>query len=169
MTDGYGEGPHAGPPNGGYNGSGDGDMYGQKRMREDEYGPNKRMAREGPSGPETVYRLLCDRSLVGGMIGKSGENIQAIQRNTGAFIQAIQEAPPHCLERVIVISGSKEIQPGEQYNSAQKALFEMFETQLRIDRNTSGPVLRCVFRRVPKHPFALLMSLAQDFWSATSA
>jgi hypothetical protein len=147
MTDDYTGGALAGPPNGGYNGSmsGDGDMYGQKRMREDDYGPSKRMARDYPSGPETVFRLLCDRALVGGMIGKNGENIQTIQRNTGASIQAIQEAPPHCVERVIVISGPKEVQPGEQYNSAQKALFEMFETQLRIDRTSSGPVLRCVF------------------------
>ena len=159
MTDGYGAGPGTAPPNGsdgyyapnvGAEGLEGGPLGedGQKRPRgpEEDLGPNKRPAAEQPVpvGPETVYRLLCDQSIVGGMIGRGGEKINAVQRNTGAFIQAIQDAPPHCLERVFVIAAQREPRPGEMYNDAQKALFELFESQLQLDRTQGGPVLRCV-------------------------
>lgn len=139
-------------PNGAMNGAapdvgyGPGDGSGEKRQREEDYGPNKRSG--GPAngmsdGPETVYRLLCDQSIVGGIIGRGGEKINAIQQSTGAFIQAIQDSPPHCLERVIVVAGPRAARPGEMHNDAQRALFELFDTQLQLDRNASGPVLRC--------------------------
>jgi KH domain len=144
MPDGYQQGGTYGGP---------GDDQGQKRPREDDPNdPNKRLASGPPSGmavgPETVYRLLCDQSIIGGMIGRGGEKVNAVQRNTGAFVQAIQDAPPHCLERVIVISGPKDVAPGEYYNPAQKALFELFDTQLQLDRSAGGPVLRYGWNRV---------------------
>lgn len=78
------------------------------------------------------------------MIGRGGEKINAIQQRHNAFIQAIQEAPPHCLERVIIVAGPREVPPGEQYNPAQKAIFDLFDNQLQLDRSPgSERILRC--------------------------
>lgn len=171
MTDGYAAGPppgispgpggppnggggqypggpvHGMPPSNGANGASPEGGYsapdgvGEKRPREEDYGPNKRPGNpaDGASeGPETVYRLLCGQSIMGPMM----QRVSGIQQSTGAFIQGIQEAPPHCSERVIVISAPRMARPGEMHNDAQKALFELFDAQLQVDRNTSGPVLR---------------------------
>lgn len=165
MTDGYpaapNGAPHGGPPGPGENYAPPPNDYG-KRPREDDYGPNKRAmpaAGNGAAGPETVYRLLCDQSIIGGMLGRGGENIQGIQNSTGAFIQAIQDVPPHCMERVIVVAAPKEVPPGEQYNAAQQALFQLFDQQLQLDRSNNGPVLRC----------ALLASLPTPLLAACAA
>ena len=132
-------GANGAAPDGGY---GAPDGVGEKRPRDEDYGSNKRPGNpaDGASeGPETVFRLLCDQSIIGPMM----QRVSAIQQSTGAFIQAIQEAPPHCVERVIVVSAPKLARPGEMQNDAQKAIYELFDAQLQVDRNSSGPVLRC--------------------------
>lgn len=91
-----------------------------------------------------ITMLQVFRFDAGGMIGRGGEKINTIQQRHNAFIQAIQEAPPHCLERVVVIAGPRDIPPGEQYNAPQKAIFDLFENQLQLDRSPgSERVLRC--------------------------
>lgn len=113
--------PPGAPPNGGYQDHALGNA--PKRHREDEYGANKRPAYGGGGGPETVFRFLCDYKIVGGMIGKGGANLKEVQQNTGAFIEVIHEAPPHCTERVFVIASPRDAPGSAEYNAAQIALF----------------------------------------------
>lgn len=113
--------PPGAPLNGGYHDQGHGGA--PKRHRDDEYGANKRPAYGGGGGPETVFRFLCDYKIVGGMIGKGGANLKEVQQNTGAFIEVIHEAPPHCTERVFIIASPRDAPGSGEFNSAQIALF----------------------------------------------
>jgi hypothetical protein len=163
MGDSYQTG---GPTNGGYapDGYAQQDHYGHKRQRDDDYGPNKRMAGESQGGSETVYRLLCDLKIVGGMIGKGGSNIRDVQQSTGAFIQVVHEAPPHCSERVFVIASPRDQQ--SEYNAAQQALFSMFEKQMALERNVAAP--GGPFLRSDLHPLSsLILSIAGTACSGT--
>lgn len=137
------------PPEQGYPSGPPADAYGvQKRARdENPYASNKRPAMPSAPGfsPETVFRFLCDANKVGAIIGQGGATINQIQHNSGAHITCIQDAPAGCDERIFVISSDVYRRPGEQFNGAQQAIFELFDRQLEIDSSQpvpGGPFLR---------------------------
>lgn len=52
---------------------------------------------------EVVYRLLCSNDRVGGVIGKGGTIVKALQNETGASI-SFGGSVAECDERIITIS-----------------------------------------------------------------
>ncbi|KAH9301163.1 hypothetical protein KI387_012746 [Taxus chinensis] len=68
-------------------------------------------------GPdETIFRILCNGSKTGGVIGKGGSIVKQIRQETGARIR-IEEGVPGCDERVVVIvAPEKEKKEGKDQN-----------------------------------------------------
>ncbi|PKI46961.1 hypothetical protein CRG98_032660 [Punica granatum] len=65
---------------------------------------NGHQIRMKPSLDMLSFRLLCTSDRVGGIIGKGGAVVNAIQQETGCEIHAV-EGPPDSGDRIIVISG----------------------------------------------------------------
>ena len=100
---------------------------GQKRNRDDDYGPNKRVVTEEPYfGPETVFRMLCEQQKLGPLLSNPAI-IKQIQDKTGARVHCVQQAPRGCEEKVLIIWGPSAKLQGQEFNSAQLALFDVFE------------------------------------------
>ncbi|KAM7479042.1 hypothetical protein LguiA_027255 [Lonicera macranthoides] len=77
-----------------------------------------------PSPPqEVVFRILCSSDRVGGVIGKGGTIIRALQNETGAQI-VVGASIAECDDRVITITCMEN--PESQYSSAQKAAVLVF-------------------------------------------
>ncbi|KAK9865375.1 hypothetical protein WJX84_004462, partial [Apatococcus fuscideae] len=79
----------------------------------------KRPALEQP----LTFRILCPKHKVGSVIGKGGEIVSQIRRDTGARIK-IEEPLPSCSERIISISGPSS---GDvpHWSPAQEALLSL--------------------------------------------
>ncbi|OMO85254.1 hypothetical protein CCACVL1_10315 [Corchorus capsularis] len=72
---------------------------------------------------EVVFKILCSTDRVGGVIGKGGSIIRALQNDTGASI-AIGATITDCDERLVTVTASEN--PDTQYSPAQKAVVLVF-------------------------------------------
>lgn len=61
---------------------------------------NHRMTHED----DVVFRMLCHVSKIGGLIGKGGSVIRAIQSETGASVKIGDPVAPDSDERVVIVS-----------------------------------------------------------------
>ncbi|KAK3185186.1 hypothetical protein Dsin_032472 [Dipteronia sinensis] len=72
---------------------------------------------------EVCFRILCSNDRVGGVIGKGGTIIKALQSETGASI-AVGATVAECDERLITVTASEN--PESRYSPAQKAVVLVF-------------------------------------------
>ncbi|KAK7246703.1 hypothetical protein RIF29_41573 [Crotalaria pallida] len=72
-----------------------------------------------PLQQEVTFKILCSIDRVGGVIGKGGNIVKAIQNETGATI-SIGPAVAGCEDRLITITASEN--PESRYSPAQKAV-----------------------------------------------
>ncbi|KAK9828748.1 hypothetical protein WJX72_001910 [[Myrmecia] bisecta] len=112
------------------------DSCGQKRAAPDgddlrsQHGDSKRLA----ATPPVTYRLLCPSARTGSVIGKKGDVIQQLRRETGSKIK-IEEAVPNCDERVILIMAPD--CPGADWSPAQEALFRVHSRMVEGDSDNT--------------------------------
>lgn len=55
---------------------------------------------------EMIYRILCSSDTAGGVIGKGGSIVRALQNETGASI-SVGPSLPECEERLITVTASE--------------------------------------------------------------
>ncbi|GMI88333.1 HUA ENHANCER 4 [Hibiscus trionum] len=72
---------------------------------------------------EVVFKILCLNDRVGGVIGKGGANIKALQSDSGATV-TIGATITDCDERLVTVTASEN--PESQYSPAQKAVVLVF-------------------------------------------
>ncbi|KAE8719865.1 RNA-binding KH domain-containing protein, putative isoform 2 [Hibiscus syriacus] len=72
---------------------------------------------------EVVFKILCLNDTVGGVIGKGGATIKALQSDTGAAV-TIGATFTDCDERLVTVTASED--PESQYSPAQKAVVLVF-------------------------------------------
>ncbi|CAK7355270.1 unnamed protein product [Dovyalis caffra] len=72
---------------------------------------------------QVVFRILCTNDRVGGVIGKGGNIVKAIQNETGATI-SIGPTVAECDERLITVTASEN--PESRYSAAQKTVELVF-------------------------------------------
>ncbi|XP_061370842.1 KH domain-containing protein HEN4 [Gastrolobium bilobum] len=103
-----------------------------------------------------AFRLLCNASRIGGVIGKSGGVIKSLQQSTGAKIR-VEDAPPDSPDRVILVIAAGALSgkivlrshPDEQngndgggeafeVSNAQEALLKVFDRILYVAAETEG-------------------------------
>ncbi|KAJ6289314.1 hypothetical protein OIU76_025179 [Salix suchowensis] len=70
-----------------------------------------------------VFRILCNNDRVGGVIGRGGNIVTAIQNETGAAI-SIGPKVAECNERLITVTASEN--PESRYSAAQKTVVLVF-------------------------------------------
>ncbi|OUZ99752.1 K Homology domain [Macleaya cordata] len=78
---------------------------------------------------EVAFRLLCSNDKVGGVIGKGGTIVRALQNETGASISVASPATESD-ERVITVSASET--PESQYSPAQNAVVRVFTRSVEV-------------------------------------
>ncbi|XP_027932391.1 KH domain-containing protein HEN4 [Vigna unguiculata] len=115
-------------------------------------GPSKRSRSSRPPPlPLSVppghasFRLLCNASRIGGVIGKSGSIIKKLQQSTGAKIR-IEDASPESPDRIILViadaavSGKVLLRNDEavEVSKAQEALLLVFDRILDVAAETEG-------------------------------
>uniref|UniRef100_A0A0R0G6M7 K Homology domain-containing protein n=1 Tax=Glycine max TaxID=3847 RepID=A0A0R0G6M7_SOYBN len=133
-----------------------------KRSAPDPYpfhpnGPSKRSRQSKPPPPLSVppghvaFRLLCNASRIGGVIGKSGSVIKTLQQSTGAKIR-IEDAPQELPDRIILViadaalSGKILLRNEEviEVSKAQEALLKVFDRILKVAAETeASTVMSC--------------------------
>ncbi|XP_042507348.1 KH domain-containing protein HEN4-like isoform X2 [Macadamia integrifolia] len=100
---------------------------------------------------QVVLRLLCHVSMIGGVIGKSGNVIKQFQQETGSKIR-VEDPVVACDERIIIVVASenpkKKIKlkddKGEEsvkeyeVSPAQEALVKVFDRILDVEAETEG-------------------------------
>ncbi|CAK9157929.1 unnamed protein product [Ilex paraguariensis] len=74
-----------------------------KRQKSGAFGSQTLSSKRSPGS--TVFRVLCPVSKIDSVIGKDGDIILQMQRETGAKVR-VEETVPGCDERVITIAGS---------------------------------------------------------------
>lgn len=101
-----------------------------------------------PSG-HVAFRLLCNASRIGGVIGKSGAVIKNLQQSTGAKIR-IEDSPSESPDRIIMVIASSALDgkimmrshgsDGEavEVSKAQEALLRVFDRILEVAAETEG-------------------------------
>lgn len=121
--------------------------------------PNGSSKRAKPSKPpqqplpipagHVAFRLLCNSSRIGGVIGKSGAVIKNLQLTTGAKIR-IEDSPNESPDRVIMVIGASNIDgkvmvrshsgDGEaiEVSKAQEALLRVFDRILEVAAEMEG-------------------------------
>ncbi|KAJ6420704.1 hypothetical protein OIU84_028124 [Salix udensis] len=72
---------------------------------------------------QVVFRILCTNDRTGGVIGKGGNIVRALQNETGAAI-SVGPTVAECDERLITITASEN--PESQYSAAQKTVVLVF-------------------------------------------
>ncbi|KAF3435099.1 hypothetical protein FNV43_RR22186 [Rhamnella rubrinervis] len=72
---------------------------------------------------EVVFKILCTNDRVGGVIGKGGSIVRALQNETGAIV-SVGAPVVECDERLITITASEN--PESRYSPAQKAVVLVF-------------------------------------------
>ncbi|WJX22081.1 hypothetical protein P8452_11423 [Trifolium repens] len=124
--------------------------------------PNGSSKRAKPSKPQqqplpippghVAFRLLCNSSRIGGVIGKSGVVIKTLQQSTGAKIR-IEDSPNESPDRVIMVIASINLErkvvlrsngsDGEaiEVSNAQEALLKLFDRILEVAAEMEGIVL----------------------------
>ncbi|KAL2342051.1 hypothetical protein Fmac_009991 [Flemingia macrophylla] len=110
------------------------------------YSPKGSSKRSRPVPPGyAAFRLLCNASRIGGVIGKSGSVIKTLQQSTGAKIR-VEDAPPESPDRVILViadaalSGEVVLRNEEvmEISKAQEALLKVFDRILDVAAETEG-------------------------------
>eukprot|EP00887_Chlorella_sp_A99_P004311 scaffold15.g4311.t1 len=94
-------------------------------------------AKAGGNGgevPKVCLRILCDVGYIGGLIGKGGENIQKISRDTSARV-LIEEHVPGSKERVVTVTGERVDRDG--CNWAADGLCSVFDTVCSLSSSLS--------------------------------
>lgn len=92
-----------------------------------------------------AFRLLCNASRIGGVIGKSGSVIKKLQISTGAKIR-IEDASPESPDRIILViadaalSGKVMLRNDEavEVSKAQEALLMVFDRILDVAAESEG-------------------------------
>ncbi|XP_014518899.1 KH domain-containing protein HEN4 [Vigna radiata var. radiata] len=115
-------------------------------------GPSKRSRSSSRAPPplsvppgHASFRLLCNASRIGGVIGKSGSIIKKLQQSTGAKIR-IEDASPESPDRIILViadaavSGKVLLRNDEavEVSKAQEALLLVFDRILDVAAETEG-------------------------------
>ncbi|KAM1759951.1 KH domain-containing protein HEN4-like isoform X1 [Malus sylvestris] len=72
---------------------------------------------------EVSFRILCANDKIGGVIGRGGSIVRALQNETGAAI-SVAASVAECDERLITVSASEN--PESRYSPAQKAAVLVF-------------------------------------------
>ncbi|TQE05738.1 hypothetical protein C1H46_008644 [Malus baccata] len=72
---------------------------------------------------EVSFRILCANDRIGGVIGRGGSIVRALQNETGAAI-SVAASVAECDERLITVSASEN--PESRYSPAQKAAVLVF-------------------------------------------
>ncbi|KAM1242619.1 hypothetical protein ACFX2G_034955 [Malus domestica] len=72
---------------------------------------------------EVSFRILCANDRIGGVIGRGGSIVRALQNETGASI-SIAASVAECDERLITVSASEN--PESRYSPTQKAAVLVF-------------------------------------------
>ncbi|XP_027345653.1 KH domain-containing protein HEN4-like isoform X2 [Abrus precatorius] len=72
---------------------------------------------------EVTFRILCSNDRVGGIIGKGGSIVRALQNETGATI-SVGPSVVECEDRLVTITASEN--PESRYSAAQKAVVLVF-------------------------------------------
>ncbi|KAK8708912.1 hypothetical protein V6N13_059947 [Hibiscus sabdariffa] len=72
---------------------------------------------------EVVFKILCLNERVGGVIGKGGATIKALQNDSGETV-AIGTTFTNCDERLVTVTASEN--PKSQYSPAQKVVVLVF-------------------------------------------
>ncbi|KAI4299170.1 hypothetical protein L6164_032654 [Bauhinia variegata] len=72
---------------------------------------------------EVTFRLLCSNDRVGGVIGKGGSIVRALQNETGATI-SIGPSVADCEDRLVTVTASED--PESVYSPAQKCVVLVF-------------------------------------------
>lgn len=94
---------------------------------------------------QVTFRLLCNSSRIGGVIGKSGSVIKTLQQSTNSKIR-IEDSPNESPDRVITViasgaaSDGKVILGGEAIgvSNAQEALLRVFDRILEVAVEMEG-------------------------------
>lgn len=113
-------------------------------------GSSKRSRSKPPHPPLAIppghvaFRLLCNATRIGGVIGRSGAVIQNLQQITGAKIR-VEDAPPECPDRVIMVVSEPALSSKVVLNSeelmvskAQEALLRVFERIVDVVAEMEG-------------------------------
>ncbi|KAG4960619.1 hypothetical protein JHK87_037252 [Glycine soja] len=114
-------------------------------------GPSKRSRQSKPPPPLSVppghvaFRLLCNASRIGGVIGKSGSVIKTLQQSTGAKIR-IEDAPQESPDRVILVIADAALsckvllrnEEVVEVSKAQEALLKVFDRILEVAAEMEG-------------------------------
>ncbi|KAA8536391.1 hypothetical protein F0562_028869 [Nyssa sinensis] len=77
---------------------------------------------------EVVFKLLCSNERVGGVIGKGGTIVKALQNETGASI-SVGATVADCDERLITVSAMEN--PESRYSPAQNAVILVFNRSVQ--------------------------------------
>ncbi|KAL3567589.1 hypothetical protein D5086_030240 [Populus alba] len=72
---------------------------------------------------QVVFRILCTTDRIGGVIGKGGNIVRALQNETGAAI-SVGPTVSECDERLITVTASEN--PESRYSAAQKTIVLVF-------------------------------------------
>ncbi|KAF7803776.1 KH domain-containing protein HEN4-like isoform X1 [Senna tora] len=76
---------------------------------------------------EVSFRILCSIDRVGGVIGKSGSIVRALQNETGATI-SVGPSVADCEDRLITVTASENLE--SRYSPAQKAVVLVFSRSI---------------------------------------
>ncbi|XP_021903807.1 KH domain-containing protein HEN4 isoform X1 [Carica papaya] len=83
---------------------------------------------------EVVFKILCPTDRAGGIIGKGGAIIRALQSETGASV-SVGATLAACDERLITVSASEN--PELRYSPAQKAIVLVFTRSVEAESEKS--------------------------------
>ncbi|KAF9610463.1 hypothetical protein IFM89_022427 [Coptis chinensis] len=78
---------------------------------------------------EIVFKLLCSNDSVGGVIGKGGAIVRALQDETGATI-SVGSSVSEADERVVTVSAKEN--PESRYSPAQNAVVRVFTRSVEV-------------------------------------
>lgn len=76
---------------------------------------------------DVTFKILCSNDRVGGVIGKGGSIVRALQNETGAGI-SVGASIAECDERLITVTASEN--PDSRYSPAQKAVVLVFSRSI---------------------------------------
>ncbi|XP_038888005.1 KH domain-containing protein HEN4 [Benincasa hispida] len=78
---------------------------------------------------EVVFKILCANDMIGGVIGKGGSIVRALQNESGATV-SVGPSVAGCDERLISITASENID--SRYSPAQKAVVLVFSRSVDV-------------------------------------
>lgn len=107
---------------------------------------------------DVVFRILCPNDRIGGVIGRGGKIINALQNETGASITA-RGSVPGCDERLITVTAKEN--PESQFSPAQNALVLVFNRSIEagFEKGLQSAANKIVSARVvvPKNQLEFLL------------